>query len=244
MITYVSSCDTCQKIKSGNTFPGGLLQTLPVPTQIWEDISLDFVEGLPRFNDKNSILVVIDRFTKVGHFLPVAHPFSATNIAQLFLDNIYKLHGIPKSITSDRDKIFTSQFWRALFQLAGTKLQLSTSYHPQTDGQTERLNRCVEQYIRGMVSHRPKQWCHWLSLAEWWYNTTYNSAIKMSPFEALYGIQPRQLCIPASHRTSVDTVQDFQLRREAMNILLQEAIKSAQNRYKQYADAKRSDMTL
>lgn len=107
---YVSSCDTCQRIKAGNTFPGGLLQPLPVPNQIWEDISIDFIEGLPKLGEQNCILVVTDRFTKVGHFIGLSHPYTATTVAQLFLDHIYRLHGMPKSITSDRDKIFTSQF--------------------------------------------------------------------------------------------------------------------------------------
>lgn len=241
---YVKSCDICQRVKTGTTFPGGLLQPLPVPTQIWEDVSLDFIEGLPKSGDANCILVVIDRFTKVGHFIPLSHPFSATTVAQHFLDNIYKLHGMPKTITSDRDRVFTSQFWRELFRLVGTKLQLSTSYHPQTDGQTERLNRCIEQFLRCMVSHRPKLWGKWLPLAQWWYNTTYNSAIRRSPYEALYGTQPRQICIPAGSKSSVDSVLDWQAKREAMNQLLKESITAAQNKYKQYADSKRTEAVL
>lgn len=117
---------------------------------------MDFIEGLPLSHGKNVILVIVDRFTKAGHFLALSHPFTATQVAQLFLDNIYRLHGLPKTITSDRDKVFTSSFWKELFRSIGTKLQLSTSYHPQTDGQTERLNRCVEQYLRGMVNYRPR----------------------------------------------------------------------------------------
>lgn len=126
----------------------------------------------------------------------------------------------------------------------GTKLHMSTSYHPQTDGQTERLNRCLEQYLRAMVSQRPKMWAKWLALAEWWYNLTYNSAIKMSPYEALYGTQPRQICLPSSHRSAVGTVEDFQIKREAMDHVLKDAIQAAQNKYKQYADKKRREATL
>lgn len=95
-----------------------------------------------------------------------------------------------------------------------------------------------------MTSSRPKQWSRWLALGEWWYNSTYNSAIKMSPFEAVYGVKPRQLCIPSEHRSSVDSVQDFQISREAMNAVLREAIQTAQNRYKQFADLKRKDVSF
>lgn len=239
---YVQNCDMCQRIKSGTQFPGGLLQPLPIPTSIWEEISLDFIEGLPKSSDMDCILVVVDRLTKVGHFIPLKHPYTATTVAQVFLDNVYKLHGMPKVIVSDRDRLFTSTFWKELFAAVGTKLNLSTSYHPQSDGQTERLNRCVEQYLRAMVSSRPKQWCKWLPLAEWWYNTSYNSAIKMSPYEALYGEKPRQLCMPADCRTSVGVVEEFQLNREAMNQLLKDAIQLAQNKYKMYADKKRREV--
>lgn len=241
---YVKSCDVCQRVKSGQQLPGGLLQPLPIPSQIWQDISLDFVEGLPKSHDKDSIMVVVDRLSKMGHFIALSHPFSALTVAQAFLDNIYKLHGMPQTIVSDRDKLFTSSFWKELFNSAGTKLHMSTSYHPQSDGQTERLNRCLEQYLRAMVSQRPKTWAKWLPLAEWWYNSTFNSSIKMSPFEALYGIKPRQICQPSFCRSSVAVVEDFQVKREALNHILQDAIKSAQHKYKYYADKKRRETSL
>lgn len=241
---YVQACDTCQRIKTGNQLPGGLLQPLPIPHHIWQDISMDFIEGLPKSYGKDCILVVVDRLTKGGHCIALSHPFTATTVAQAFLDNIYKLHGMPHSIVSDRDKLFTSHFWKELFGLMGTKLLMSTSYHPQTDGQTERLNRCIEQYLRAMCSQRPYQWMKWLPLAEWWYNSTPNSAIKMSPFEALYGVKPRTICMPVHTRSSVDSVDCFQVNREAMDQLLKEAIELAQNRYKQYADRQRQDATL
>lgn len=202
---------------------------------------MDFVEGLPKSEGKDCIMVVVDRFTKVGHFIALSHPFSATAVAQAFLDNIYKLHGFPNSIVSDRDKLFTSQFWKELFKSVGTRLNLSTSYHPQSDGKTERLNRCLEHYLRAMTSHRPHRWVKWLALAEWWYNSTYQSAIKKSPFDALYGVQPRQICVPATNRSNVGVVEDFQVQREAMNLFLKDAITKAQHKYKQYGDKKRQE---
>lgn len=152
------------------------------------------------------------------------------------------MHGMPKSIVSDRDKIFTSQFWKELFNSVGTQLQMSSAYHPQSDGQTERLNRCLEQYLIAMASSRPKNWYKWLPLAQWWYNTTYHSAIRRSPYEALYGVRPRQICLPADHRSTLDLVEEFQIQREAMNKVLQEAIKVAQHKYKHFADTKRREV--
>lgn len=127
---YVSSCSTCQQAKPDRSKYPGLLQPLPIPKQAWEVISMDFVEGLPRSANANTILVVVDTFSKYSHFLPLLHPFSALKVAQLFMDCVYKLHGLPVSIVTDRDRIFTSRLWQELFRLSGTTLKMSTSYHP------------------------------------------------------------------------------------------------------------------
>lgn len=137
---YVQGCHVCQQAKPGRAKYPGLLQPLPVPKSAWKDISMDFIKGLPRSNRYNCILVVVDRFSKYAHFIPLSHPFTATQVATKFLDNVYKLHGMPSTILSDCDKIFTSRFWSELFKAAGTGLDMSTPYHPQTDGQTERVN--------------------------------------------------------------------------------------------------------
>jgi hypothetical protein len=115
-----------------------LLQPLLVPDQAWQTICLDFVEGLPKSNHFDTIMVVVDKFSKYGHFIPLAHPFIAMQVAQAFMDNIYKFHGLPQQIISDRDRIFTSTLWQQLFKLSDMQLLMSSSYHPQTDGQTER----------------------------------------------------------------------------------------------------------
>lgn len=109
---YVRSCDVCQRVKTGHQFPGGLLQPLPILDKVWEHISLDFIDRLPFSLGKDCIMVVVDRLTKVGHFTALSYPYSATAVPQLFLDNIYKLHGMPQTIFSDRDKLFTSHFWK------------------------------------------------------------------------------------------------------------------------------------
>ncbi|XP_039048297.1 uncharacterized protein K02A2.6-like [Hibiscus syriacus] len=158
--------------------------------QAWEFITMDFIEGLPTSNRYNSILVVIDKFTKYGHFLPLVHPFTATEVAKIFLDQVYKLHGQPKIALSDRDKNFTSVFWKEFLKLLGTTTLFTTAYHPQTDGQTERLNHCLEQYIRGLCFLKPSSWAKWLSHAEWWYNTSFHTTLGTTPLHALYGYTP------------------------------------------------------
>jgi transposase InsO family protein len=110
-------------------------------------------------------------------------------VAQLLLDNIFKLHELPKVILTDRDPIFTSSVWPSLFKAMGVQLHLTSAYHPQTDGQTERVNQCLENYLKCMCFSSPKRWCHWLSLAEWWYNS-YHTSLNMTPFQALYGFKP------------------------------------------------------
>lgn len=136
---YVKSCPVCQQDKIEHIKTPGLLQALPMPSQPWTVVSLDFIEGLPPSNRFNAILVVIDKFTKYLHFLPLSHPFTALQVAQLYLANIYKLHGQPNTIISDRDRIFTSNVWQEVFKLTDTQLAMSSSYHPQTDSQTEQL---------------------------------------------------------------------------------------------------------
>ena len=151
---------------------------------------MDFIEGLPKSNGKEVILVVVDRYTKYGHFIPLQHPYTMHTVALAFIDNVFKLHGPPISIVTDRDRIFTSNMWQGIFKAMKVKLRLSTAYHPQSDGQTERVNQCLENYLRCMAFQEPKKWCSWMPLAEWWYNTTYHTVTKFTPFQALYGYPP------------------------------------------------------
>ena len=136
---FVKECITCQRCKPDVAAYPGLLQPLPIPQRIWESISMDFIEGLPGSNGKNVIFVVVDRLTKYAHFMALAHPFTSAQVAQVFLDTVYRLHGLPITIVSDRDKVFLSSFWKELFKLLQGKLLMSTSYHPQTDGKQKWL---------------------------------------------------------------------------------------------------------
>jgi len=162
---YIRQCDPCHRSKYENTFPAGLLQPLPIPEQVWEEILMDFIEGLPRSMCKSSILVVVDRLTKYAHFIPLSHPFTTRTVAIVFVDNIYKLYGLPKVIVSNRNNLFTSEFWREFWSLQRSKLHYSIAYHPQSDGQTEVVNGCLKTYLMCFSSHKPQDWCKWIPWA-------------------------------------------------------------------------------
>ncbi|OWM70560.1 hypothetical protein CDL15_Pgr014233 [Punica granatum] len=236
----VRECQVCQQNKAEHLAYPGLLQPLPMPKSIFTDISMDFIEGLPRSLGKEVIFVVVDRCTKYAHFMSLTHPYSATTVAQTFMDNVFKLHGMPESIVSDRDPIFLSNFWQDLFKLQGVALLASSAYHPQTDGQTEIVNKCLETYLRCMTGDRPASWAKWLPMAEWWYNTTYHSSTGMTPFEGLYGFQP-PIHMPYFPNDSAVAAVDIYMRdREGMIQTLKHHLQRAQSRMKLQADKKRT----
>ena len=188
---FLQTCEVCQQYKADCMKPAGLLQPLPIPTKIWSDILMDFIEGLPNSNGHSVILVVVDRLSKYAHFIPLKHPYMAVTVAKAFVSNVVRLHDIPTSIVSDRDKVFTSSLWQTLFQLQGTKLNMNSSYHPQTDGQTEVVNRTLEQYLRCFAGLQPQKWVEWVPWAKFSYNTSTHSSTKFSPFEAVYEVPPQ-----------------------------------------------------
>lgn len=152
---FVKSCTICQQAKPNRTKLPGLLQPLPVPSTAWQVIPMDFVEGLPKSGSADCVLVVVDYFTKYAHFLPLHHPFTAASVAKVFMAQVYKLHGLPSAIVTDRDRVFTSQFWKELFSSADVQLQMSSAYHPQSDGQTEHLNQTMDTFLRCFVNACP-----------------------------------------------------------------------------------------
>lgn len=241
---YVQTCNICQQAKPERVNYPGLLQPLPTPEGAWHTITMDFIDGLPQSRKFNCILVIVDKFTRYAHFLPLQHPFTAAKVALSFLDNIYKLHGLPKIIISDRDPVFTSKFWKELFQNIGTELRMSTPYHPQTDGQTERVNQCVETYLRCFIHAYPKRWSYWLSLAEFWYNNSYHSAIKTTPFVALYGRDPRHWGIVPAATCKVPVLQEWIEERKLMQELLQQNLHRARQQMKDQADKHRTERSF
>ena len=172
------------------------------------------------------------------------HPYSVADVVQCFMDNVFKLHGFPDSITSDRDPIFVSRFWQEFMAYQGVQFQLSTAYHPQTNGQSEVVNRCLETYLRCMCSDNPKQWSKWLPLAEWWYNTTYHSSIKASPFEIVYGQAPPTYLPYMPGESKVELVDRSLQKREEMLKLVKFHMRRAQDRMKLLADKHRSNRKL
>jgi hypothetical protein len=202
---------------------------------------MDFIEGLPMSDGANVILVIVDRLTKYSHFIPLHHPYTAANVAKQFVDTVVKLHGVPLTIISDRDKIFTSAFWKELFKSVGTQLHYSTAYHPQTDGQSERVNQCLEQYLRCAVQDNPKHWRRWLAMAEFWYNTSYHSAIDCTPFKALYRIEPNFGAMPNITVATDSSVAETAVEYNEQIALLREQLLRAQTRMKKKADRNRSE---
>jgi transposase InsO family protein len=237
---FVSSCAVCQQAKPDRSKLPGLLQPLSVPDRAWQVISLDFIEGLPLSGNVNCILVVVDTFSKYAHFLGLRHPFTTLSVAKVFLSQVYKLHGLPSAMISDRDRIFTSKLWQELFRLANVKLQMSTAYHPQSDGQTERVNQCLETFLRCYAHACPKQWSAWLDVAEYWYNTSFHSALGRSPFEVLYGYTPNALGVIPAQDLPVTDLASWLSARELNSDLIRQHLLRAKQRMKKQADAHRS----
>jgi len=192
---YVRTCEVCQKMKTPRHRPYGELQSLPIPKQPWESVSMDMITGLPPSADADSkaydaILVIVDRFTKMAKYFPVRKTIGAVDMAQLFHDHIICAFGTPASIVKDRGSIFTSQFWSSLCFYMKARRRLSTAFHPQTDGQTERQNQMLEHYLRCYINYRQDDWVKWLPQAEFAYNNAAHSLTGTSPFFAMYGYNP------------------------------------------------------
>ncbi|GJY38810.1 reverse transcriptase domain-containing protein [Tanacetum coccineum] len=185
---YVSKCLTCAKVKAEHQRPSGLLQQPEIPEWKWEKIAMDFITKLPRSSSgHDAIWVIVDRLTKSAHFLAIREDYSMEKLARLYIDEIVARHGVPTSIISDRDGRFTSRFWQTMQKALGTRLDMSTAYHPQTDGQSERTIQTLEDMLRACVIDFGGSWNIHLPLAEFSYNNSYHSSIRCAPFEALYG---------------------------------------------------------
>ena len=205
---FVGRCTTCQKAKS-HLKPHGLCMPLLVPSIPWADISIDFILGLPRTKrGRDSIFVVVDRFSKMAHVIPCHKSDDVVHIADFFFKEIVRLHGMPSTIISDRDAKFLSHFWRTLWNKLGTKLLFSTTCHPQTDGQTEVVNHTLGTMLRAVLKKNLKAWEECLPHVEFAYNRATHSTTKVSPFQVVYGFNPLApidiLSLPTSERIHRD----------------------------------------
>ena len=188
---YVGSCLACQSNKARNANLEGLAQSIPHPPRRWDQVSMDLITQLPRSRDGNdAIVVVVDKYSKMLHCLPTTTTVNAPQLAKLFFNEIVKHHGLPSSIISDRDPRFTSSFWQQLWKQLGTKLAMSTAYHPQTDGQTERANRTIEEMLRAYVSAKQDDWDQYLAAVEIAYNNSKQTSTGYSPYYLNYGQHP------------------------------------------------------
>ncbi|CAA0825684.1 Unknown protein, partial [Striga hermonthica] len=186
--SFVKKCLVCQQVKAEHKSPIVLLQALEILRWKWEEVTMDFVTGLPRSSEHHdAIWVVVDRLTKVAHFLPVAMTMSMEKLAEIYTRVIVRLQGVPVHIVSDRDPRFTNRFWESLHEAMGTQLQFSSAYHPETDGQSEKMIQTLEDMLRALVLDRGDKWESILPLVEFAYNNSYQTLIQMAPFEALYG---------------------------------------------------------
>ncbi|KAD4586323.1 hypothetical protein E3N88_23924 [Mikania micrantha] len=240
---YVSKCLNCTKVKAEHQRPSGLLLQPEIPMWKWENISMDFITKLPRTtNGKDSIWVIVDRLTKSAHFLPISETYPVRKLARIYIDEIVSRHGIPLSIISDRDARFTARFWESLHEAFGTRLDLSTAYHPQTDGQTERTIQTLEDMLRACVIDFCGNWDSHLPLVEFSYNNSYHASIGMAPFEALYGRKCRSpICwteVGDSQMTGPEIIQETtdKIRQIRDNLL------AARSRQKSYADKRRKPL--
>ncbi len=166
------------------------MQPLPIPEGPWESVSMDFMVSLPPSRGFDVIMVVVDQFSKMAHFIPTKDEATAQEIGRLFFTHVFKHHGLPKDIISDRNPKFTSNFWRALWKRMGSKLKMSTSFRPQTNGQTDRVNLVIQQFLRNYVTVDQQDWVDHLELTEFCYNNSEHFATRSTPFQMVTGKSP------------------------------------------------------
>jgi len=238
---YIEGCNTCQRNKNHTEQPAGKLMPNLIPEKPWAHISADFITKLPLAQGYDSILVVVDRLTKIVHFIPTTEKMLAEGLAGLFRDNVWKLHGLPESIISDRELQFVAEIMWELNRMLGIESKLLTVFHPQTDGQTERVNQELEQYLRIFIDHRQEQWPDWLGTAEFTYNNKVHLSTKMLPFKANYRQNPR-IGFEIRRKGKYEEAKKFVTKMREIQEEAKAALEKAQEEMKKYADRKRAEV--
>jgi hypothetical protein len=241
IVDYIRTCPDCQRDKARRHQPYGLLQPLELPHAPWQSIAMDFITDLPLSRGYDQLWVIIDRFTKMAHFIPLKPGRrGAEDLARIFAKEIWRFHGLPTDIVSDRDSRFTSEFWKEFLRLLGIRPRMSTAFHPQTDGQTERMNQTIEAYLRSFVNHEMDDWRDLLPMAEFAYNNSVTTATGKSPFYSNYGFHPA-----ASNPTEQGPVNPTsQVYAHWMHTVHEEtrlALEAARERMRRYADQHRQE---
>ena len=235
---YCDSCEVCTRAKTPRHASHGLLMPLQAPDRPWSSISLDFIVDLPQSAGMTTILVVVDRFTKMAHFIPTQSLPNAEETAELFIQQILRLHGAPDEIISDRGSQFVARFWRRFLGLLGIKQCMSSAYHPQSDGQTERTNQTLEQYLRCFVSYHQDDWYSLLPLAEFAFNNTLNASTKFTPFYAYTASHPKfEFLFP--NESVVPAAEDRLRKLQLVQQELKDNLAAAVLEQKKFADQHR-----
>src|SRR3984893_2586625 len=235
---YINSCTNCGRSKVPRHKPYGLLQQLPIPEKPWNSISMDFIEQLPESRGFTSVLVVVDRLSKQGIFIPTHDTITSLDLAKLFVTHVFSKHGVPSHVTSDWGPEFVSHFFRSLGKALDMKLHFSSGYHPEADRQTERTNQTLEQYLRAYCNYQQDNWSELLPLTEFAYNNTPSATTRITSFFANKGFHPN-LSVSISRTFSSARAKDFAVDLDKLHQELQVHIAAAQEQMQKYADWKR-----
>jgi len=240
---YVKGCDLCQRMKNRMEELTGKLKLSKVPKKPWSHLIVDFITKLPVVAGKDVVLVVCDRLSKMTHFVATIERMSAEGLARLFRDNIWKLHGLPESVVSDRRPQFAVELTKELNRMLGIKMKLSTAFHSQTDGQTERMNQELEQYLRFFIEHRQKNWLEWMAAVEFAINNKIHTTTKVSPFMANYGREMR-MGGDIRRKGKVESTVEFVERMKKVHEEAEAALKKTQEEMKRYVDKRRKEIEV
>jgi len=238
---YVKGCDQCQRMKNRAEMPVGKLRPNKIPERPWQHILVDFITKLPVSKDHDSILVVCDRFLKMSHFVVMTEKMMAEGLARLFRDNVWKLHRLPESMILYRGLQFAVGLTKELNKMLGIETKLSTAYHPKTDGQTERTNQKLEQYLRMYINHRQNNWSEWLAMTEFAFNNKVHTATKMLLFQANYGREPR-MGFDIRKKGKNEKAEEFVKEMKERHEKARAALVKSQEKMKRQADISRKEV--